>query len=67
MELAARSGTGEHFIVELESGKPRCQLEKSLIAARTIGLAIGDLKSEQLATDAQADDLKFLPTFGGSR
>ncbi len=27
-ELAARSGTGERFIVELESGKPSCQLEK---------------------------------------
>ncbi|CUX50591.1 Uncharacterized HTH-type transcriptional regulator y4mF (fragment) [Agrobacterium tumefaciens str. CFBP 5621] len=28
-ELAAQSGTGERFIVELESGKPSCQLEKS--------------------------------------
>ena len=33
-ELAVRSGTGERFIVELESGKPTCQLEKSLIVAR---------------------------------
>lgn len=36
-ELAARSGTGERFIVELESGKPSCQLEKALIVARTVG------------------------------
>lgn len=27
-ELATRSGTGERFIVELESGKRSCQLEK---------------------------------------
>lgn len=48
-ELAARSGTGERFIVELESGKPSCQLEKSLIVARTVGIEIGDLKSARAA------------------
>ncbi|MBM3539880.1 MAG: helix-turn-helix transcriptional regulator [Alphaproteobacteria bacterium] len=29
-DLAAVAGVGERFIVELEDGKPRCQLEKSL-------------------------------------
>lgn len=29
-DLAAAAGVGERFIVELEDGKPRCQLEKSL-------------------------------------
>ena len=66
-ELAARSGTGERFIVELESGKPSCQLEKSLIVARTVGLEIGDLKAAQFVTDAPEDDLGFLPTFGDGR
>ncbi|APO69661.1 helix-turn-helix domain-containing protein [Rhizobium gallicum] len=33
-ELATRSGTGERFVVELESGKPSCQLEKALMRAR---------------------------------
>lgn len=37
-DLAARSGTCERFIVELESGKPRCQLEKALIVVRTVGI-----------------------------
>lgn len=37
--------TGERFIVELESGKPSCQLEKALIVARTVGIEIGDLKT----------------------
>lgn len=66
-ELAARSGTGERFIVELESGKPSCQLEKALIVARTVGIAIGDLRTGRIAQDDSGDDLGFLPTFGGGR
>ncbi|MBW9088147.1 helix-turn-helix transcriptional regulator [Rhizobium wenxiniae] len=66
-ELAARSGTGERFIVELESGKPSCQLEKSLIVARTVGIEIGDLRTVQAATTSPDDDLGFLPTFGERR
>jgi transcriptional regulator with XRE-family HTH domain len=62
--LAARSGTGERFIVELESGKPSCQLEKALIVARTVGIEIGDLRTVQAAPSTLDDDLSFLPTFG---
>jgi y4mF family transcriptional regulator len=29
-DLATAAGVGERFIVELEGGKPRCELEKSL-------------------------------------
>lgn len=69
IELATRSGTGERFIVELESGKPSCQLEKALIVARTVGLEIGDLKAAALpaATQGDEDDLGFLPVFGDRR
>lgn len=66
-ELASRSGTGERFIVELESGKPRCQLEKALIVARTVGLEIGDLKSVTPSPADDGEDLGFLPTFGDRR
>ena len=66
-ELAARSGTGERFIVELESGKPSCQLEKSLIVAHTVGIEIGDLRMAQAAPISPDDDLGFLPTFGDGR
>lgn len=66
-ELASRSGTGERFIVELESGKPSCQLEKALIVARTVGIEIGDLKTAQSSSVAAEDDLGFLPTFGDGR
>ncbi|MDX0543205.1 helix-turn-helix domain-containing protein [Sinorhizobium medicae] len=66
-ELATRSGTGERFIVELESGKRSCQLEKALIVARTVGIEIGDLKTAQAPSTALDDDLGFLPTFGDGR
>jgi HTH-type transcriptional regulator / antitoxin HipB len=62
-ELAARSGTGERFIVELESGKPSCQLEKSLIVARIVGIEIGDLRTAQAAAASPDDERDFLPTF----
>ena len=63
-ELAERCGTGERFIVDLENGKPSCQLEKSLIAARTVGIDLGDLKSASLSPPPEAeDDLGYLPRF----
>ncbi len=68
-ELAARSGTGERFIVDLEAGKPNCQLERALLVARTVGLELGDLGearsiAQQTGTD---DDLSFLPSFGSDK
>ncbi|MGV2141557.1 helix-turn-helix domain-containing protein [Agrobacterium tumefaciens] len=65
--LAARSGTGERFIVELESGKPSCQLEKALIVARAVGIDLGDLKTVQTAQVAPDDELGFLPMFGADQ
>ena len=64
VELAVRSGTGERFIVELESGKPSCQLEKALIVARTVGIKIGDLTTTPVTSAPPDDGLGFLPTFG---
>lgn len=55
------------FIVELESGKPSCQLEKALIVARTVGIEIGDLNTVQAVQAAPDDDLGFLPMFGADR
>ena len=39
-ELAAVSGVGIRFIVDLESGKPTLQLEKVLRVVRTLGCDI---------------------------
>jgi y4mF family transcriptional regulator len=64
IQLAERCGTGERFIVDLEKGKPSCQLEKSLIAARTVGIDLGDLRSATASpAPAVDDDLDYLPRF----
>lgn len=39
-ELALTSGTGLRFIIELERGKPTCQLEKTLNVLNTLGVRI---------------------------
>jgi HTH-type transcriptional regulator / antitoxin HipB len=37
-DLALTSGTGLRFIIELERGKPTCQLEKTLTVLHTLGI-----------------------------
>lgn len=39
-ELAAASGVGLRFIVDLEAGKPTLQLEKALLVLRTLGCTL---------------------------
>ncbi len=39
-ELAAASGLGDRFIRELEKGKPSCQLEKTLLVIRMLGIKL---------------------------
>jgi y4mF family transcriptional regulator len=39
-ELAAASGVGVRFIVDLEAGKPTLQLEKALLVLRTLGCVV---------------------------
>lgn len=38
--VAAACGTGVRFIVELEAGKPTCELNKSLLIAKMLGIKI---------------------------
>lgn len=38
--LALTSGTGLRFIIELEQGKPTCQLEKVLTVLKTLGIKL---------------------------
>ncbi len=37
-DLALTSGTGLRFIIELEQGKPTCQLGKVLTVMQTLGI-----------------------------
>lgn len=39
-ELAMTCGTGLRFIVDLEKGKPTCQIGKTLQVLQTLGLVI---------------------------
>ena len=39
-ELAMTCGTGLRFIVDLEKGKPTCQIGKTLQVLQALGLAI---------------------------
>ena len=39
-DLAMTSGTGLRFIIDLEQGKPTCQIGKVLTVLNTLGLAI---------------------------
>jgi len=39
-DLALTSGTGLRFIIELEKGKPTCQLGKVLTVLHTLGIKL---------------------------
>jgi y4mF family transcriptional regulator len=39
-DLALASGTGLRFIIDLEKGKPTCQIGKALEIARALGLKL---------------------------
>lgn len=39
-DLALTSGTGLRFIIELEQGKPTCQIGKVLTVLHTLGITI---------------------------
>ena len=39
-ELALTSGTGLRFIIDLEKGKPTCQLGKVMVVLQTMGIKI---------------------------
>ena len=39
-DLALTSGTGLRFIVELEQGKPTCQIGKVLTVLHTLGIVV---------------------------
>jgi len=39
-DLAMASGTGLRFIIDLEKGKPSCQIGKALAVAQALGLRL---------------------------
>ncbi|MGF7211452.1 y4mF family transcriptional regulator [Skermanella aerolata] len=68
-DLALAVNVGERFIVDLESGKPTCQLGKALAVARGVGIRLTDaapaLSGGELTADGPADAYPDLPDIGG--
>ncbi|HEY6355697.1 MAG TPA: helix-turn-helix domain-containing protein, partial [Burkholderiaceae bacterium] len=42
-QLAMATGVGRRFLIELEAGKPTCQLGRSLLVAEALGLRSADI------------------------
>jgi y4mF family transcriptional regulator len=68
-DLALAVNVGERFIVDLESGKPTCQLGKALAVARGVGIRLTDaapaLSGAELPAAGSADAYPDLPDIGG--
>ena len=63
-ELALATGVGRRFLIELEAGKPSCQLGRSLLVADALGLKVTDLlafKSPSLQAPPTCQELPDLP------
>ena len=63
-ELALATGVGRRFLVELEAGKPSCQLGRSLLVADALGLRVTDLlpsRSPSLQAPTTGQEVPDLP------
>ena len=63
-ELALATGVGRRFLIDLEAGKPSCQLGRSLLVADALGLRVTDLLvsgSSFLNAPTPGDELPDLP------
>ncbi len=66
-DVALATGVGRRFILELEAGKPSCQLGRALVVAAAVGLRTFDLMSANNDADNPLlpdliDDLPELST-----
>jgi transcriptional regulator with XRE-family HTH domain len=61
-QLALATGVGRRFLIDLEAGKPTCQLGRSLLVAEALGLKPTDiLASGAPALPETAAELPDLP------
>jgi hypothetical protein len=56
-QLALATGVGRRFLIELEAGKPSCQLGRSLLVAEALGLTPADILARPGHTAADFPDL----------
>jgi transcriptional regulator with XRE-family HTH domain len=61
-QLALATGVGRRFLIELEGGKPSCQLGRSLLVAQALGLSVSDLASPRASSgSSDGQGLNELP------
>src|SRR6516165_791895 len=61
-QVALATGVGRRFLIELEAGKPSCQLGRSLLVAEALGLTFADILACRDPSAATAEaDLPELP------
>lgn len=61
-QLALATGVGRRFLIELEAGKPSCQLGRSLLVAQALGFTPADILAGRNSSPAAATaDLPDLP------
>jgi len=61
-QLALATGVGRRFLIELEAGKPSCQLGRSLLVAQALGLTPADiLACRGAASTGTGEELPDLP------
>jgi transcriptional regulator with XRE-family HTH domain len=53
-QLALATGVGRRFLIELEAGKPSCQLGRSLLVAEALGLRLADILASGGPTKSEA-------------
>lgn len=56
-DVALASGVGRRFVIELESGKPSCQIGKALLVAEAVGLRVLELLAEGNSRQALLPDM----------
>ena len=54
-ELALATGVGRRFLIELEGGKPSCQLGRSLLVAEALGIKSLDAHIAAGSSQASAE------------
>lgn len=65
-DLALAVNTGERFVVDLEAGKPTCQLGKALAVARAVGIELVDRRELENSGQSADDSLPDIPDVGGT-
>jgi transcriptional regulator with XRE-family HTH domain len=60
-QLALATGVGRRFLIDLEAGKPSCQLGRSFLVADALGLRVTDFLSSSGWTQCASAASPVLP------